>query len=448
MTADTEEERFTSRRSRAEEPGVVVVFAVDRALCMPFPLDGRPLVLGRDCPEGASIDDARISRRHVEISRTGKGWQVRDLGSRNGTRVDGGAVTGTVVREQPPVVGFGRAIALAVPDVLLFLGASPMRAGELVQGPAWRAALAEVAALAGSGADILISGESGSGKERAAAHFHATGPRARGPFIPVNCAAIPHGIAERLLFGTVKGAYSGASAEAHGYVRAAHGGVLFLDEFGELELEVQAKLLRVIETKEAIAVGASRRQIVDVAFCLATNRDLRAAVAAGTFRSDLYYRVSQWQVALPPLRARREEIPWIAELAVKRTASELGLSPELVEACMLRPWPGNVRELLGEIQQAARAAKSQSRRTVRADLLSPHAGQPAQGAPLADASAAAAAAASATGDRPAATADRVTRALQEAGSVSGAARMLGIHRSHLYRLIHQFGIDVRTLPRP
>jgi transcriptional regulator with GAF, ATPase, and Fis domain len=312
-----------------------------------------------------------------------------------------------------------------------------MRAGDMVQGPRWRSSMTEVAAVAASGSDLLVTGETGSGKERAAAHFHATGPRARGPLIAVNCATIPQGIAERLLFGTVKGAYSGASAEAQGYVRAAQGGVLFLDEFGELELEVQAKLLRVLERKEVIAVGASRGQVVDVAFCLATNRDLRAAVAAGTFRSDLYYRVSQYEVALPRLRERREEIPWIAELAIERGAPGLGLASDLVEACMLRPWPGNVRELLAEIQRAARAARAHGHRTIHADLLSARAGEVLSNLP-------GTAPPDAAPERSPVTADEVVRALREGGSVSAAAKLLHVHRSHLYRLVHQFGIDVRT----
>jgi len=437
MTCDTQDDRPTLRRSRRQEAGVVVVFAVDRALCMPLPLEGRPLVLGRDCPDGASVDDARVSRRHVEVSFGPPGWQVRDLESRNGTRVDGQPVSGTAVCARPPVVGFGRSIALAVPDVLPFLGAAPMRAGDMVQGPRWRAALAEIAAVAATGSDLLITGETGSGKERAAAHFCAAGPRARGPFIAVNCATIPHGIAERLLFGTVKGAYSGASAEAQGYMRAAQGGVLFLDEFGDLELEVQDKLLRVLETKEVIAVGASRGQVVDVGFCLATNRDLRAAVAAGTFRSDLYYRVSQCEVDLPPLRERREEIPWIAQLAVERGEPEVGLAADLVEECMLRPWPGNVRELLAEVQRVARVSRVQGHRTIHADLLSARAGE-------LPANLAATAPSEPAPERAPVTADDVMRALREAGSVSAAAKVLRVHRSHLYRLVHQFGIDVRA----
>jgi transcriptional regulator with PAS, ATPase and Fis domain len=370
-----------------------------------------------------------MSREHAQVSHGPEGWTVRDLGSRNGTSVNGRLAIGPATCADPPVVRFGRSVALLVADVVPFAAALPMRGPDFVSGPTLRAALVEIAAAAADGKDLLISGESGSGKEIGARHFHRAGSRATGPFIAINCAAIPSGIAERLLFGTVKGAYSGASAEARGYVRSAGGGVLFLDEFGELDLEVQAKLLRVIETKEALPVGASRGFEVDVAFCLATNRDLRAAVADGKFRSDLYYRVTQSQVVLPPLRERREEIPWLIELAAESEAPGLEVDAQLVEECILRPWPGNVRELLGEIRRIARHACAQSV-PIQSNLLAPQVGlnveQKVNPAPK---------------ERTPVTARAVEQALREALSVSAAARALGIHRSHLYRLIRQFNIN-------
>jgi DNA-binding NtrC family response regulator len=430
MTTETLQDTKGRRRSGPERAGVVVVFSVGRAMCMPLPLDGRALVLGRNCEDGVAIDDSRMSRRHAEVALGPMGWLVRDLGSRNGTRADGRIVSGTLLCERPPVLRFGHTVAVAVPDVLPFLAARPMREANIVLGPTWRAALDDVAAVAASSADLLLLGESGCGKELAATHFHTAGPRARGPFVAVNCAAIPHGIAERLLFGTVKGAYSGASAEAQGYVRAAEGGVLFLDELGELDLGVQAKLLRVIETKETLPVGSSRSRRVDTCLCLATHRDLRAALESGEFRSDLYYRVTQSVVTLPPLRERREEIPWLVQLAVDPIAPELAIDPELVEACMLRRWPGNVRELLGEIKRIARLARSESEGVLRSDRLAPQAG----GAPQA----------AAKPSRTPVTADQVRRALSDTPSASAAARALGIHRSHLYRLIRELGIARRA----
>jgi transcriptional regulator of acetoin/glycerol metabolism len=428
MATETLEDSATSSRPGAGRAGVVLVFTGGRASCTSFALDRAGLVFGRDCPGGVSVEDARASREHVRISHGPSGFVVCDLGSRNGTRVNARLATAPVTCAQPPIVRFGRSVALAVEDVVPFLAAPPIRGPEFVAGPTLRAALEETAASASDGRDVLITGESGAGKEIAARHFHLTGARAKGPFVAVNCAAIPSGIAERLLFGAVKGAYSGASADAVGYVRSAEGGVLFLDEFGELSLDIQAKLLRLIETKEALPVGTSRGRRVDLGLCMATNRDLRAAVAAGTFRSDLYYRITQSAVVVPPLRARREEIPWLVQLAAERVASGIEIDAELVEACMLRPWPGNVRELLGEIRRIAGLARARSR-PVTSKLLSPEAGIPivqdsSQRAPR----------------TPVSEAD-VVRALREATSVSAAARSLGIHRSHFYRLLRQFGID-------
>jgi DNA-binding NtrC family response regulator len=446
VATETLEDAPASSQPRAGRPGVVLVFTAGRATCAPFALDGKGLVFGRDCPGGVTVADPHSSREHVRIARSASGFVVSDLGSRNGTRVDGQLAREPMTCAAPPVVRFGRSVALVVDDVVPFVAAPPMRASELVAGPTLRAALEEIASAAAEGRDLLVTGESGTGKELAARHFHATGARAKGPFLAVNCAAIPGGIAERLLFGAVKGAFSGASADAAGYVRSAEGGVLFLDEFGELSAEVQAKLLRLIETKEALPVGTSRGQRVDVGLCMATNRDLRAGVAAGTFRSDLYYRVTQSAVALPPLRARREEIPWLVQLAAESAAPGMDIDAELVEACMLRPWPGNVRELLGEIRRIAGVARARSK-AMTAALLPPEAGQPiAEDAAAGQREEAAPAqgkdvAPDQESPRAPVTASDVARALRETTSVSAAARLLGIHRSHLYRLLRQFGID-------
>ena len=411
MTVDTLKDSATPSQPRRASSGVVVVFTAGHPASTAFVLDGRPLVFGREPVSGAAIDDPRMSRRHAQLSHGSIGWTVSDLGSRNGTSVNGRVATDPVVCERAPVVRFGRTVALAVTDVTPFAGSLPMRGPEFVVGPTLRAALAEIAVVAAAGVDLLVLGESGSGKEMAAKHFHRTGPHASGPFIAVNCAAIPTGIAERLLFGTVKGAYSGASTDALGYLRSADGGVLFLDEFGELDPEVQSKLLRVIETKEVLPVGASRGRRIDATFCLATNRDLRDAVSKSKFRGDLYYRITQSAVALPPLRERREEIPWLVQLAAESEAPGAEIEAELVEACMLRPWPGNVRELLGEIRRVARIARTQST-PLRPSLLAPDVGRAVESAPEPRGS-----------RRPPVTAAAVQRALREAPSVSAFTRL-------------------------
>jgi transcriptional regulator of acetoin/glycerol metabolism len=425
---DPTERPIASRPPTPPVPGVVIVFSGTRPMCAPFPLHEGSIVLGRRCPDDVFMDDLLASRRHVEITRTSPtsgGWLVRDLGSLNGTRVDGSAVPDAVSCPQPPVVLFGRTVALAVADVSAFQPALPMRAGRSVVGPRWRASLAEVEAVAARGHDLLLVGERGSGKEVAATHFHAKGPRARGPLVPVHCAAIAHGAAERLFFGTARGALAGASAEARGYVHAAEGGVLLLHEVGELDRAFQAKLLRLVETRRAPGFGASPGRDVDLTVCFAAERALEPSVAAGTFDGDLLARISRSAVALPPLRERREEIPWLAELALEAMGPDLALGADLVEACVLRDWRGNTRELLAEIRRMARLARAQSRTTLRSDLLAPDPNDARDG-------------------RPPVTAEQVERALREAPSVSGAAQMLHIHRSHLYRLIRQFGIDLRA----
>jgi transcriptional regulator with GAF, ATPase, and Fis domain len=433
VTIETLDDETAPRRSRDAAPGVVVVFSGGRPMWRPHPLRRHPLALGRQCPDGATIDDPRMSREHAEVAFGATVWRVRDLGSRNGTHVDGRPITGVVTCARPPVLRFGGTVALAVNDVLPFLQTPALRSGDVVAGPTWRTAMAEIALVATSSQDLLLHGESGCGKELAALHFHAAGARAGGPFVAVNCAAIPPGLAERLLFGAVKGAYSGAASDAEGYIEAAEGGVLFLDEFGDLEPTVQAKLLRVLESKEALRLGASRARRVDVSFCFATHRDLRAAVAGGAFRADLYYRVSSSTVRLPPLRERPEEIPWLAQLAVDTAVPGLNLSAALVEAAMVRPWPGNVRELVGAIRHAARCARGRSLSAIGPDLLATDAGLASEAADLA-----------ASAPRKPVTADEVAHALRESPNVAAAARRLGVHRSHLYRLIGQFGIDVQA----
>ena len=227
-----------------------------------------------------------------------------------------------------------------------------------VEGPALQEALQAVARAARLGTTLHITGESGAGKEGLARTFHAGGPRPSGPFQAVNCATIPEGVAERLLiFGAKRGAYSGADADADGYLVAAHGGTLFLDEVAELGLAVQAKLLRVLETGEVLPLGAAKPRKIDLRFCSATHRDLRAQVAAGKLREDLYFRIATPRVVVPPLRERPEEIAWLLEAAAAEVISPgLALHASLVEGHLPPPAlaSGNVRELC---RRGARSAR-------------------------------------------------------------------------------------------
>jgi DNA-binding NtrC family response regulator len=305
--------------------------------------------------------------------------------------------------------------------------------GEHVVGPTLQRSLDKAAlARAGTG-HLLVLGESGAGKELVARRFHEAGQR-RGQFVAINCAEVPSTIAERLLFGAVKGAHTDAKTEVDGYFQAADGGVLFLDEIAELSLEVQAKLLRAVETGEVLRLGATTTRPVSVRLVAASHQDLRVAVEQQRFRQDLYFRLSQVELRVPALRERPEDVPWL----VHRTLGAAGCvaHASLIEAALLRAWPGNVRELLSEVRKAASAAREEQSSVVREAHLPAHAGlrgpvqePPRQAAPdLVDPNAL--------------TREQVVAALRSTQSISAAQRQLGLrHRNQLYRLMERFEIE-------
>jgi transcriptional regulator with PAS, ATPase and Fis domain len=303
------------------------------------------------------------------------------------------------------------------------------RRGTTILGPRLRAAWSEVERAARHGDVLLVSGESGVGKELAARAFHDASAHHAGPFVGVNCAAIPEGLAERLLFGAKRGAYSGAASDADGYLQAADGGTLFLDEVADLDAQVQAKLLRAIEAKEVLALGASRARPVDVRICSAT-RDLRAEVAAGRFRADLYFRIGRPEVTLPPVRERLEELPWLVAAELAAASPQLSASSSFIEACLLRLWPGNVRELAREVRRIAAEVLASGHTNVEARSLGADAGMAFE-----KASGQAQEAAPTVKDGAA-----IEAALRDhAGNVSGAARALGMHRNQLRRWLAKSG---------
>jgi len=230
--------------------------------------------------------------------------------------------------------------------------------GILGTSPAMDGALRLVERAGPSSASILIHGETGSGKEVFARAIHRSSPRADGPFVALNCGALPEGLLESELFGHEKGAFSGAIKSSQGLLRSAHGGTLFLDEVGEMAPALQVKLLRVLETREVRPVGATKSTAVDVRVLAATHRDLQAAMESGEFRDDLYYRLAVIELEVPPLRARGEDIALLAAhflklCAQERSEGEQRLSPEAVAVLEGYPWPGNVRELRNAMEHAS-----------------------------------------------------------------------------------------------
>ncbi len=412
------------RREDPPGPGLLVVFDGVAPALTAHRTDADGVVIGRALVPGTADD--RLSREHARVKLADGAFAVTDLGSRNGTYVGGRRLDAELWVHPPAVVRTGRTLCLLDRDVRRFEGARVRVDGGAVIGPTTALAIAQIERAARAGDTLLVSGESGTGKELAARAFHAaTG--ARGALVAVNCAAIPAGMAERLLFGTRRGAYSGADRDADGYLAAADGGTIFLDEVGELEPAVQGKLLRVLETREVLPLGASKPRRLDLRVVTATLRDLRAEVAAKRFRDDLYYRIGRPEVTLTPLRDRPEEIPWLIAASVAQAAPGMAIHVSLVEACLLRAWPGNVRELVSEVRLAARAAREAGAPAIRADDLEADAGTPLDLPSELT-----------TGGGPKVLPDDATidaALAAESGNVTRAARALGVHRNQLRRYL-------------
>ncbi|WP_353185459.1 sigma-54-dependent transcriptional regulator [Bosea sp. (in: a-proteobacteria)] len=229
--------------------------------------------------------------------------------------------------------------------------------------PSFRRVIEQVTEVCETRATVMLNGESGTGKELVARAIHFNSPRRARPFVAVNCAAIPETLLESELFGHVKGAFTGAVSNRVGRFAAAEGGTLFLDEIGDMPLAIQAKLLRVVQERSFEPVGASRSQTVDVRLVAATHKDMRAAVAAGLFREDLFYRLNVFPIRLPALRERAEDIPllaahFLASLSETVGKPVTGFSPAALAAMSAHDWPGNIRELHNCVERALIVAKT------------------------------------------------------------------------------------------
>jgi DNA-binding NtrC family response regulator len=224
--------------------------------------------------------------------------------------------------------------------------------------PAIAQVIQQVAQVAESNFTVLVQGETGTGKELVARAIHQQSPRRPAPFVAVDCGAIPETLVESELFGHERGAFTGAQARREGHFQLAKGGTLFLDEIGNVPLATQAKLLRALEQREVLPLGGSRAVPVDARIIAATNAELEGSVKAGRFRADLYYRLSEFTIALPPLRSRREDITHLSQRFLDEVSMELRrpvrrISDEAMQALLRHDWPGNVRELRNVVRQAA-----------------------------------------------------------------------------------------------
>lgn len=298
--------------------------------------------------------------------------------------------------------------------------------------PAMETLLAEARLAAQSGAALLIQGESGTGKELLARAIHRASPRHTRPFVAINCGAIPAELLESELFGHVKGAFTGAGRDHPGLFQSADGGTVFLDEVGDMPLPLQVKLLRVLQEGEVRPVGATEARRVDVRILSATHRDLDEAIAEGRFREDLFYRLNVVNLTLPPLRARREDIPLLAQhflatLAARYQRRIHGFAPDALDMLAAADWPGNIRQLHNVLEQCVALCPTS---TIPAALVARALrDKPAEIQPLAEA-------------RAAFERDYLVSLLKlTRGQASEVARLAGRNRTEVYRLLQRHGLD-------
>lgn len=344
----------------ASDPGLILLYADGwEALPAAWPLNPDRTTIGRDPTADVHLPVHAVSRLHAEIVRQGGRWLVRDLGSRNGTLVDGCLVREAALREMDE---------LRVGDAILqFVGgsipafachridgqpASPpaqptpdLAHSGLVGGHQMALVREAIAKIARTNLSVLVRGESGTGKEVVARELHRLSGR-EGDFCAINCAALPANLIESELFGYKRGAFSGAERDKLGLLRAAHRGTLLLDEIGDMPVAAQAKLLRVLQTREVVPLGAVAPEPVDVRVISATHRDLEQLQSDGFFRRDLYARIDEFEIELVPLRERKEDLFMLLRTFLSRSGrGDLTPSFSFMTALIQHDWPYNVREL-------------------------------------------------------------------------------------------------------
>jgi DNA-binding NtrC family response regulator len=310
------------------------------------------LTIGAAAENHLVLHDATVSRHHCTITATTKGYLLRDLGSRNGTYVNG-------VKIETAYLQSGVELRLGTTTLVFDTRADPVRQpiskethfGEIVgQSTAMRRIFAMLPRVAAADTTVLIEGETGTGKGLLAEALHAASPRGQKPFVVVDCGAVSPALFESELFGHERGAFTGAHTTRIGAFEAGHRGTLFIDEIGELPLDLQPKLLRALDRRRIVRVGATAPIEVDVRVIAATNRDLRQEVNRGRFRADLFYRLNIVHMRLPSLSERPEDVPLLIQhLFRERTGREA--PADLVQRLAVREWPGNVRELRNTIER-------------------------------------------------------------------------------------------------
>jgi transcriptional regulator with PAS, ATPase and Fis domain len=338
------------QRDRADIASVVVEVTSPEGQLVVHRLGLDALRIGTDPECDIAISDARVSRAHCEIRLMGEGLLLKDLGSKNGTLIG-------KLRVHEVILPIGEAVTIGDSRLRTRLDGLPTavalspaaRFGDALGGSVpMRALFAKLDVITKMDETVLLLGESGTGKELLARGIHDASPRRDGPFVIFDCSAVTPTLIEAELFGHERGAFTGAAGRRAGLLEEAAGGTLFIDEVGELPLDLQPKLLRAIEAHQIRRLGSSDWLTFDARIIAATHRDLRARVVGGQFRQDLYYRLSVMEARIPPLRERKDDIPLLVErilasLIPPRSTDDLPTNA--IELLKAHDWPGNVREL-------------------------------------------------------------------------------------------------------
>jgi DNA-binding NtrC family response regulator len=399
-----------------------------------------------------TLADSKVSRTHFEIRLDAQGYRVRDLESTNGTYVGGLRINDVYIPPGSSIyVGDTRLRFDPLDDSVEVALSSADRFGGMVgRSVVMRELFARLAAVAPTDATVLVTGETGTGKELVAEALHEQSARKSGPFVVLDCGAIPANLMESEAFGHERGAFTGATSAHAGAFERADGGTLFLDEIGELPLEMQPKLLRALERKEFRRVGGQKMLRANIRVVAATNRDLLVEVNKGRFREDLYYRLAVAHVAVPPLRERRDDVPLLVEHLVDQISAglpegrERGPRAETIELMKRHDWPGNVRELRNVLERAV--LFQQPMGAAAPSIIAP---VPAAGGAAASGGAELRVAVDPAVPFKVAKQDmideferRYVRALLDAhgGNISAAARAAGIDRMSIHKILNRLGM--------
>lgn len=438
MPPRNDDTRTVVRIDSVELPGIRVTVTPPKGRSFDVALGVHPLVVGQSPECDVVLADDAVSRQHCRLSLTPRGLLVQDLGSKNGTFAGNVRIIEALVEADTKIsAGDSRLVpkrAGASASVPLSRG---VRFGEAVGcGVAMRALFAQLERAARTDETVLLLGESGTGKELLARALHTESPRRGGPFVVLDCTALAPTLLEAELFGHTRGAFTGASESRAGLLEQAHGGTLFIDEVGELPIDLQPKLLRALEARQYRPVGAAEWRTFDARVVAATHRDLRARVSSGAFREDLYYRFAVFEMWVPALRDRRDDIPllverFLAAMSPPRTLADL--PPGAVDILSSHHWPGNVRELRNIVarivvfpEHLERAVGASPQAPGRADM-----GRLLR-MPLREAR-----------DLVVDDFERsylAARLAEHGGNVTRAAESIGVSRQFAYRLLEKYGL--------